>query len=306
MTVRVVRLVLALAVLTVLSGVVRPADAQPPTPAAQAREHIRAGVAHAERGKWDEALREFEEAYTLEPSPLRLFNIGQARLKTGRYVAAAEAFSAVAESSGVSAEQQARARAAAASAREKIGHVRVLAPGAAPNDRVAIDGTSATLGSVVDVDPGVHLVRLQRESQIVAESSIDVGEGKDVTVTLVVRTPPPAAAPAPERPVAPAPPAPEPSRTPVLGLVLGGVAVAALATGGFFAVGGLSGYSELEDSGCIASRTCKEEAVSSVQTKVVVGDVLLGTGLVVAIAAAWILLSAPSAPRKPARAAVRF
>src|SRR5688500_16882954 len=34
-----------------------------PAPTVQARDHVRAGLAYAERGKWEEALREFEEAY---------------------------------------------------------------------------------------------------------------------------------------------------------------------------------------------------------------------------------------------------
>src|SRR5688572_321094 len=86
------------------------AAAQPRGSPSQARDHVREGMAYAERGKWEDALREFEEAYALEPQPLRLFDVAQARFKTKRFRAAADAYAKLVDAPSLSPEQHERVR----------------------------------------------------------------------------------------------------------------------------------------------------------------------------------------------------
>lgn len=55
----------------------------------QARAHFAAGQDEYARGRWREALREFEAGYALSPRPEFLINFAQAHRKLGEYDAAA-------------------------------------------------------------------------------------------------------------------------------------------------------------------------------------------------------------------------
>jgi PEGA domain len=68
------------------------AEAQPPSAPASARSHFEAGIAAAGRGEMETALREFEAAYTIQPRPAVLYNIGQAQTVLGRPVEAIATF----------------------------------------------------------------------------------------------------------------------------------------------------------------------------------------------------------------------
>ena len=86
-------LVLALVVAAV-ALVARRGDAAPPSPPAGgsqeelARSHFVAGEAEYARGRWREALHEFELGYALSPRPEFLINFAQVRRKLGEYDAA--------------------------------------------------------------------------------------------------------------------------------------------------------------------------------------------------------------------------
>jgi hypothetical protein len=59
----------------------KPAEAQSATRRAQA--HYKAGMKLFNLGRFPEAIKEFEQAYEIDPLPVHLFNIGQAHWKDG-------------------------------------------------------------------------------------------------------------------------------------------------------------------------------------------------------------------------------
>ena len=56
----------------------------------EALEHYEKGIKHYHLGQYQEALEEFEAAYTADPAPNLLFNMAQSHWKLGQYEAAIE------------------------------------------------------------------------------------------------------------------------------------------------------------------------------------------------------------------------
>ena len=71
------------------SAVAAAAEAGTAAQELQARAHFAAGQDEYARGRWREALREFEAGYALSPRPEFLINFAQAHRKLGEYDAAA-------------------------------------------------------------------------------------------------------------------------------------------------------------------------------------------------------------------------
>ncbi len=264
-----------------------PAFAQ--SKADQARDHVRAGLAYAERDKWEDALREFEEAYALDAQPLRLYDVAQARLKTKHFRAARDAFSQLVQSQGLTADQRDRARAGLATANEHISKLRVTIENAKPSDTILVDATVAAVGKSIEIDPGRHVVRLVRDGEPIGERTVDVGDGADVATTV---------APSPERaaekgaPPSPAAPAEKRSAVPPLALVFGGIAVVAGGAGAFFEIRGLNRWSELRDD-CGKTKTCEPGQVDTARRNMLVGDIAIGVAIVAAAAAVYVFIVRP-------------
>jgi len=180
---------------------------------------------------------------------------------------------------------------------EELTNVRVLEDGNVIAE--TIDGKSVTL------DVGPHAFRFESTDGkgLPTEHKTVIHEGdknRKISVTLAS---PSAAAPAP---------APKPERpVPVAAYVFGGVAVASLGVGTFFALSGSSKEGDLDR--CRPS--CPADAVNDASTSYAVADILLTAGVVSAIAAVTIFVTRPtvSAPaaaalprRRPAGLAFEF
>jgi hypothetical protein len=143
--------------------------------------------------------------------------------------------------------------------------------------RVVVDGkTFATRldGKPIAVDPGSHALRIERAGATPVERSLVAVQGQKervIDAELDVAVDHPAQTPT-SRPI------------PLPVWILGGVGAAALVTTGVFWVWGRSDYSSLQGS---CGESCNPSQVSPVRTKLVVGDVALGVGVVSLGLAAW-------------------
>lgn len=149
------------------------------------------------------------------------------------------------------------------------------------------------------VDPGVHAVKVGGKAAAKVERSVMVTAGdRERTVEVVLEpvqvTPPgpssPPPAPAPTRPL----PERKTSRDPTLALVVGGLGVSVLAASGIVGANALSEYRGLETR---CGSACSPDEVASVDKKIVVTDVLIGTGIVALGAALVLWLTAPERAR---------
>lgn len=166
--------------------------------------------------------------------------------------------------------------------------------------RVELDGSllmSELDGKAVAVDPGAHTLVIRAKGLPPAEQELVIAEGEKNRV-LVVHLPEPETTPADTDVSSPraAPETPRPpSRSLVVPLVLSGASVLALSAAGYFYWTGIQGGEALRDDCGSPTPSCSRRDVDDVHTKLLVGDVLLGAGLVAAAGLVlYLILSPPS------------
>jgi hypothetical protein len=162
---------------------------------------------------------------------------------------------------------------------------------------------SALNGRAIAVDPGSHQLRFVAEdgrTRVVDVVAREWVQGRRIDVRF--DSPAIAAVSASSSPATSAPPAaplPEPrpggaQRT--WAYVVGGVGVAALAGFGYFAFRGRSLKSDLLES---CAPRCSDAQASSVSTKYLIADVLLGVGIASLGAGTYLLVSSPDRGDSP-------
>ncbi|MEO8877037.1 MAG: hypothetical protein ABI461_15705, partial [Polyangiaceae bacterium] len=137
-------------------------------------------------------------------------------------------------------------------------------------------------GVAIQVDPGTHTFRFEPDQGAPGEQQVLVLEGEKarvITFAMASATNGGGAqtAPGPEQPK------PEPrsgSGTKTIAYVVGGVGVAALATGIIFGALGSSQASADKDGSSKCAPNCSDDEVSSIKTKLIISDVLIPVGIV--------------------------
>jgi hypothetical protein len=168
---------------------------------------------------------------------------------------------------------------------EDIADVKILADGAPLKS--SLDGLP------VPLDPGSHVLRFESPGRAPLEQTVILSQGERRALALTLLRPEDKSA----RP-APPPHAAEPARhIPTISWVLGGASLALAGTGVALWAVGRSEKSEL-DGGCGTTHSCAHGDVVASRTKLVVGDVLVGAGLVALGAGVYFALT--SKPKGPA------
>jgi hypothetical protein len=164
--------------------------------------------------------------------------------------------------------------------------------------RVFVDGELLQQrldGKSFEVDPGERTLRFERGTDPPVAKKILVREGehhRPVDIVLGEKKP--------EEPVRP-PPSPQTAshETPVLPIILAGVGLVGIGGFAFFAG---TGKSDLDDLRATCAPRCAQSDVDSAESKILIGNVSLGVGIV-ALAAAAILFftqgTSSTAVRRP-------
>lgn len=163
---------------------------------------------------------------------------------------------------------------------KKMPSVVIRAKDKAGNDAVAVkvssDGTPLTAaldGRAVPIDPGVHTFRFEMDGAEPIEQKVVVGEGEQ-NRTVMANFGGGAVPGGGE--------APKPAGFPVAGVVIGGLGlVAGAVVAPIFWSMGLGEKSDLEGT-CAPPKGagCTDAQISGVRTKLAIGDVFLGVGIV--------------------------
>jgi len=165
--------------------------------------------------------------------------------------------------------------------------------------RLFVDGELASPrldGKAIMVDPGEHVLRIEKEGSPPVERRVAVAEGEHgrvIALTLsgapVAPAPPPVAA-VPAPPVqATGPREPDARAVPLGVFVLGGLGVVAA---GVFAYFGTSGWNDLGHLRDTCAPKCNPASVDHARTQLQIGDVALATGIAsLAVAGVWFLVS---------------
>jgi len=133
-------------------------------------------------------------------------------------------------------------------------------------------------GSAIAIDPGRHTLRFEYDTYEPVTQSIIVSTGvrnRPITVEF--------SAPEPE-------PEPEAQELPVAGMAVLGVGVGLAAGFAALAAIGTSQVDDLRDT-CGRTQSCAEADIDDAKTKLIVGDVLLGAGVIAAGVGTYLIIS---------------
>src|SRR3569623_2664533 len=185
-----------LVMMTTLAQAAPPPLMTPANAKASAQILLRDGTALFERGEMADALKKFQQAYEIFPSPKILFNVGAAQRVLDHPVEALSAFQRfLAEAPDAPAGARQEAQQAVAALTSSLGRVIVECPEAGVV--AAIDGTPVgvtPLAAPIWAVPGQHRIGGRHEGMIADVQDVTVSAGTDSAVTLAVRAP---VAPAP-------------------------------------------------------------------------------------------------------------
>jgi hypothetical protein len=305
----------------------RPAAAQSDSAAARALFSEGRQLMGAE--KYAEACPKFEESLRLDPGMGTQFNLAHCWEKLGRTASAWALFLDVAAAAraGNQAERETAAKERAAALEPKLTRLRVVVPEPAPEAKVFRDDQEvgrAAWGTAMPVDPGDHVIRVTAAGKKEWTQDVKV---PPTSRTFSVTVPALEDQPVAKEPVAT--PAKQDARTDrvssrergnsggganVPALVIGGIGIAALATGTVFA---LQGYSDNKEALKLCrtgpdGKSCPdrpehdrhEKLVDDAKREQLIGGVTLGVGGAAIATATIILLTSGDDSRE--QAAIEF
>src|SRR3569623_1565769 len=178
-----------LVMMTTLAQAAPPPLMTPANAKASAQILLRDGTALFERGEMADALKKFQQAYEIFPSPKILFNVGAAQRVLDHPVEALSAFQRfLAEAPDAPAGARQEAQQAVAALTSSLGRVIVECPEAAMD--VSIDGTPVgvtPLAAPIWAVPGQRRIGGRREGMIAAVQDVTVRAGTDSAETLAGR-----------------------------------------------------------------------------------------------------------------------
>ncbi len=161
-----------------------------------------------------------------------------------------------------------------------------------PEGTVLLDGERMAPvgeGRSAPLDPGSHRLVWEHDGKKTEkEILVREGERSKVIVLKAERT-------APIEPPRPPPPKEEPTGRSPIPWIVGGVGILSTAIGFGLWGGGLGEHSDLSKT-CAANHTCTDDAISSSRSKLIVGDVLVGLGVVLIAGALYFILKPDPSP----------
>ena len=159
--------------------------------------------------------------------------------------------------------------------------LRAKDPSGAPvhDVKISVDGTLVSKHDGVAVDPGVHWLRFETPEWGAKELRVVAVEGeKDRKIAVSFASKTPSSAKPPKAPVTTPSPA-EDKGIPLGAWITAGVGLAAVGAGGYMYVSGMNQHDDGLNGACGTAQQCEDEK-DSIRTKLLIGDVLTGIGLV--------------------------
>ncbi len=264
---------------------------------AEAREAMQRGIALFGKGDAEGAIREYERAMRLVPTanvPYRY--AAEAKASLGRLreaIADLEAY--LAKNPGVSDAAAVRARIAELEARATRGELALSATVDGAAARVD-DAPPVALPADLTLAAGDHAVVVEKDGYLTVRQVVTVVSGKRDRL-VVALSPTPAPPPTPARRPSAAPPA---NPWPTVGLVGVAVGGAALATGGILDVTALGARFDAVDRAASAGDPRLPEIQDEARALRTAVQITYGAGLAIALAGAALYLATRSARSTPA------
>lgn len=291
-------------VMTIGLGCAQPARAQ--TSTAAAVQLFDEGRAALQRGELDVACAKFQESNRLDAAIGTTFNLANCEEQRGRLATAWALFRQVAGRMKPDDPRLAVASERIAALDRRVPRLilstsyRTPAGTRARVDEIELAG--ASFGSAIPLDPGTHQIVIRSPSAATRSSSVNLEEGKTVTVSV---DPPLSAA-------GPAIASPKRDSSKILGMtrqqalwVTGGIGAAGLLVGTVAGVVGLNAQAVGNDNCSDKTKTCSQTGYNANQrakAMATVSTIGFVVGVVGAGAATYVFLTVPTGDNQRAAA----
>jgi len=261
--------------------------------ATPAQAAYQSGVGHFKARRFEDAIREFNKAYRLDPNPVLVFNMARAFEETRQYASAIEFYRRYLTMAPESPDRQ--------SVEDSIRTLELLAAKSAPQAvtlsvtsqpdgaTVLLDGRAVGVTPMkVDVAPGKHFLALERAGFVRAseELTLDAGQPLERRVVLVE-------APVTEPTAGPA----GRSVWPWVAVGTGSALMAASAVTGWQASRKANKLDQLDADPSLGDEALYNDLRESGQTFALATDALLVTGSVSLVTGIVLLLTRDDAPK---------
>ena len=262
----------------------------------------REGVALAEAGRWDEALKRFEKVVAIRSAPPALVALATAQEKAGKIASAKHTFQK-AQADALAAgdvELAQKAEKALTALDPRVARIVVRLPPGTSGARVLVDGNAiAADPKGVEADPGEHQVVVEVPGQPIFQERVVLAaeQRKEIAVRLGARGPAdaPAAQSAPD--TAGASGDSSSGGPPIGSWILGGAGVAASIVGLVVRFDSQASYDDV--SAQCPNEQCRSQAeaeeANAARSRMLAGSIVAGAGVgLMASAGLWWVLSSRS------------
>jgi hypothetical protein len=160
--------------------------------AADAKAHFQRGLELVDAARYEDAGVEFETAYSLNPRPAVLYNIGMAYVAARRHSLALKTFTRYLQSNeGMASERAANVQRQLESLRREVATVAVTLR---PSDaKLEIDGAPVEDPHAIVLDAGTHHLRAHRMGHHDIERTLTTRSGQQLALELSLEQAPVAA-----------------------------------------------------------------------------------------------------------------
>ena len=262
-----------------------------------AQAAYRAGVEHFKAGRFEDAIREFNKAYRLDPNPVLVFNMARAFEETKQYAPAIEFYKRYLSMAPDSPDRQA--------VEDSIRTLELLAAQGQPQTvalavvsqpdgaTVFVDGREVGVTPMkLDVAPGKHFIALEHAGFLRSSEELTVESGRPLERRVVLVQAPPSTAEAASG-----------TRTgsvwPWVAVGTGGALLAASAVTGWQAYRKADKLDQLDADPSLGDDALYNDLRDSGQAYALTTDALLVTGSISLVTGVVLLLTRDEAPATP-------
>jgi hypothetical protein len=262
----------------------------------------REGVAAAEAGRWVEALDRFQRVVALRTAPRALLALAAAEEHVGRLVGAKRTYGVARDDARAQNDEAtaAKAEASLATLEPRIPKVALTLPAGVTGAEARLDGAPIEIsGGGVDLDPGVYRLVVTAPGKRPFEERVAVAAGQRREIAIVF----PVARDVPAVPLVAGGERPENApvaepvrmgRPPLATWILGGVGLAAAATGLIVRLQAQSVY----DDAKLAEQI---DRGNDARERIIAGTVIAGAGLaLVGVGGVWWAIAPGPTPTQTA------
>ena len=152
-----------------------------------ARALFAEGLDFVDAAQWQDAADRFGRVLDLRYSPVAAYNLGLAQARLGKLVRSVETLRKLKAEPALDADVRESVTALLAETEPKLAWLTLSVTGACDGCAIVVDDQpwpAAAVDVAVPVDPGPHVAKLLRKSEVISQTSVEPQPGERISTTL--------------------------------------------------------------------------------------------------------------------------